>query len=75
MERRQRVTMKLFPVLCVGFVASFFVAMGLGGALRIALQSSRSADAYFEPEVAGIVTLMTVCYVLVHRYADRRARR
>ena len=68
-------TMRLFPILCAGFVASFIVAMGLGGALRLVHQSSRSTGTYFEPEVAGIVTLMTVCYVLVHRCAESRARR
>ena len=67
-------TMKLFPVLCVGFVASFVVAMCLGGLLRIMLQSTRSSGTYFEPEVAGIVTLMTLCYVLVHRRSSRQTR-
>jgi len=68
-------TMKQFPVLCMGFVASFVVAMCLGGFLRAMLQSTRNAGAFFEPEAAGIVALMTVCYVLVHRYALRQTRR
>ena len=68
-------TTKLFPVLCAGFVASFVVAMCLGGLLRIVYQSTRNSGAYFEPEVAGIVALMTLCYVLVHRHSNRQMRR
>ena len=68
-------TMKLFPILCGGFVASFVVAMCMGFLLRNALQLTSRSSAYFEPEVAGIVTLMTLCYVLVHRHSSHLARR
>lgn len=67
-------TMKLFPVLCVGFVASFVVAMCMGFFLRSTLQLTGNSGNFFEPEVAGIVTLMTVCYVLVHRRSGRQTR-
>ena len=64
-------TSKHFSILCGGFVLSFLVAMGVGQALRIALQSAARANDYFQPEVAGTVSLMTLCYVLVHRYAGK----
>lgn len=61
-------TVKLFLVLTMGFVASFVAAMGLGAFLRTSLQMSRGPGHYFEPEVAGMVILMTACYILVYRY-------
>ena len=61
-------TVKLFLVLTMGFVASFVAAMGLGAFLRTALQMSRGSGTYFQPEVAGMVILMTACYILAYRY-------
>jgi hypothetical protein len=63
------VPLKLFLVLCVGFVASFVGAMCMGFFLRITLQMTSSSGNFFEPEVAGTVTLMTACYILVNRYS------
>ncbi len=67
--------MKLFLVLCVGFVASFVAAMCMGFFFRMTLQLTSSSGNFFEPEVAGIVTLMTACYILVHRYSRHLTRR
>ena len=61
-------TVKLFLVLTMGFVASFVAAMGLGAFLRATLQMSRAPGHYFEPEAAGMVILMTACYILAYRY-------
>lgn len=68
-------TTKLFQILCGGFVASLVVAMCMGFYLRSAIQLTNSSGTYFEPEVAGIVTLMTLCYVLVHRHSRHLTRR
>ena len=62
-------TMKLFLILSLGFVASFVAAMGMGCFLRMSLGLTSSSGTFFEPEAAGIVALMTACYILVHRYS------
>ncbi|MDX1421637.1 MAG: hypothetical protein R3322_00780 [Kiloniellales bacterium] len=59
--------MKLFMALSIGFFASFVLMMCVGLWLRTAISLPRNAGTFFEPEFAGIVTLMTICYVLVHR--------
>lgn len=67
-ERRTRMSVKLFLVLTMGFVASFVAAMCLGAFLRTALQMSRGPGTYFEPEAAGMVAMMTACYILAYRH-------
>lgn len=64
-------TAKLFLVLTMGFLASFLAAMSLGAFLRTALRMSQGSSAYFEPEAAGMVALMTACYVLAVRHLRR----
>ncbi len=64
-------TVKLFLVLTMGFVASFLAAMGLGAFLRTTLEMSGGPGDYFEPEAAGMVALMTACYILAHRHLRR----
>ena len=68
-ERQTRMTVKLFLILSAGFVASFVAAMCVGAFLRTRLQATGSTGGYFEPEAAGIVILMTLCYTLVHRHS------
>ncbi len=53
--------LKLFLVLCVGFVASFVGAMCMGFFLRMTLQMTSGSGNFFEPEVAGIVDDLSRC--------------
>ncbi len=62
-------SMKLYLVLCVGFAASSVGAMCMGFFVRMTLQMTSRSGSFFEPEVAGTVTLMTACYILVHRHS------
>jgi hypothetical protein len=41
----------------------------MGFFLRMTLQMTSGSGNFFEPEVAGTVTLMTACYILVNRYS------
>jgi len=59
--------MKEFLTMCLGFAASFVGALCIGFSVRTAFPMTSNLAPSFQPEFAGVIALVTVWYILVHR--------
>jgi hypothetical protein len=60
--------MKEFLTMCVGFAASFVGALCAGFLVRMAVPATSNLAPSFQPEFAGVIALVTLWYILMHRF-------